>query len=174
MPTFNYIAETADGRRLAGSLAAADEAAVRRELVARGLTPVDVSIEVAESSHPPRGDTATALVAAVGSAAEHRLPLELTLAALAEESGDRRLAAVARTLAGELQRGATMDEALAAVEPQLPTDIFGVFRAGVACGDLAGTLEEFSRQRTISQRIRRRIRAAVFYWPAPRKVIHVL
>ena len=48
----------------------------------------------------------------MGTAATARVPLDMTLAALAEERDDPRLAQIAGRLAGELQQGKTIDEAV--------------------------------------------------------------
>jgi type II secretory pathway component PulF len=103
------------------------------------------------------------LVEAMGAAAASRAPLEVTLAALADERGDRRLADVAGQLASELERGVPIDQAVAGLDGRLPTEVQGLLRAGLESGDLAGTFELFAAQRLAAQRIARRIRAAIAY-----------
>ena len=49
------------------------------------------------------------------------------------------------------------------MDRQLPSDVVGLLRAGVDSGDLAGTFERFGQQRLATQRIDRRIRAAIAY-----------
>jgi type IV pilus assembly protein PilC len=105
----------------------------------------------------------TTFVQAVGAAAATRAPLEVTLAALAEERDDPRLARVARRLSARLQQGATIDEAVAELEGDLPAEVRGLLRVGVESGDLAGTFERFAQQRLALERIARRIRAAIAY-----------
>lgn len=105
----------------------------------------------------------SSLVQSVGAASAARVPLEVTLAALAEEQDDPRLAQVARRLSEQLQTGATIDQAVASLGSQLPADVGGLLRAGVECGDLAGTVEKFAEQRIASQRARLRIRTAIAY-----------
>lgn len=105
----------------------------------------------------------TVLVGAVGAAASSRAPLEVTLAALAEDRDDPRLAEMARRMTEELARGVPLEQALAAVEHRLPAEILGLLRAGVACGDLAGTFARYAEQRMATQRFGRRIRAAIAY-----------
>jgi len=103
------------------------------------------------------------LVQAVGGAAASRIPLEISLAALAEEKGDPRLAAAAERLASRLQQGATIHEAIDSLDRQLPTEVAGLLRAGIESGDLAGTFERFGQQRLASERFNRRIRGAIAY-----------
>ena len=103
------------------------------------------------------------LVEVLGAAAANRVPLDVTLAALAEEHEDRRLADVSRQLAARLQEGATIDEAVASLNKKLPVEIGGLLRAGVESGDLARTFERFAQQRLIAHRLARRIRSAIAY-----------
>ena len=81
------------------------------------------------------------LVQAVGAASAARVPLEVTLAALAEDHSDPRLATVARQLSSQLQRGATIDEAVASLGRHLPAEVGGLLRAGVESGDLVVLLD---------------------------------
>ena len=105
----------------------------------------------------------TTLTQSIGAAASARVPLDVTLAALAEEQEDPRLARVARRLSEQLQAGATIDQAVAKLGSQLPPEIGGLLRAGIESGDLAGTVENYAQQRIASQRTRMRIRTAVAY-----------
>jgi type II secretory pathway component PulF len=108
-------------------------------------------------------DEVDTLVQALTSTAATRVPLEVALAALAEEKSDPQLAAVAEQLAMRLREGATIDQALSDVEGQLPSDIAGLVRAGVETGNLAGTLERYSQQQLAASRFNRRIRTTLAY-----------
>jgi type IV pilus assembly protein PilC len=110
-----------------------------------------------------RDEEIATLVHAVGAAASGRIPLEVTLAALGEEREDRRLAAAAQRLAGELAHGIPLEQALSALDRHLPPEVRGLLRAGIESGDLAGTFERFADQRLASQRLGRRVRAAIAY-----------
>src|SRR5215217_1711082 len=111
----------------------------------------------------PGGDKQSVLLQAVGGAAASRIPLEISLAALAEEKGDPRLARAAERLAQRLQQGATIDEAIDSLDRQLPDEVAGLLRAGVESGDLAGTFERVGQQRVAAERLNRRIRASLAY-----------
>jgi type IV pilus assembly protein PilC len=108
-------------------------------------------------------ESTTPLIHAVGAAAESRVPLDVTLAALAEEQVDPHVAAAARRLSAELQRGVPVDQAVAALGDDLPPEIRGLLSVGVESGDLAGTIERFAELRLAADRARRRIRAAIAY-----------
>ena len=103
------------------------------------------------------------LVHSIGAASSARVPLEVTLAALAEERDDPQLARVARRLSEQLEQGATIDQAVASLGTQLPAEVGGLLRAGVESGDLAGTVERFAQQRIASRRAHLRIRTALAY-----------
>src|SRR6476659_4850085 len=98
------------------------------------------------------GEEDGVILQTVGAAAASRIPLEISLAALAEERGDPRLAAAAERLAARLQQGATIREAIDSLDRQLPTEVAGLLRAGIESGDLAGTFERFSQQRLAAER----------------------
>lgn len=111
----------------------------------------------------PSGDEQSLLLQAVGGAAASRIPLEISLAALAEEKGDPRLAAAAERLAERLRQGATIQEAIDSLDRQLPTEVAGLLKAGIESGDVAGTFERFGQQRLAAERFNRRIRSALAY-----------
>lgn len=111
----------------------------------------------------PGGEDPILLVEIVGDAAASRVPLEISLAALAEEKGDSRLAAAAERLATRLQQGESIHDAIESLDRQLPTEVAGLLRAGIESGDLAGTIERFSQQQLAAERFNRRIRGALAY-----------
>ena len=164
MALYEYQAETSNGESVYGNLMAVDERTARNELESRGLKVVELLLRSAISQEGTlRDEELATLVHAIGGAAANRLPLEITLAALAEEKNDPRLAEVAQQLAFQLEQGATIEQVLAGLDRQLPPEVLGLMRAGVNSGDLAGTFERFGQQRLATQRIERRIRAALAY-----------
>jgi type II secretory pathway component PulF len=164
MPLFHYQAESADGQIVSGQIEAADEAAARAILQERRLSVTELQWCLDASDEVKLQETQlTTLVQAVTSAAKVRVPLEVTLAALADEKDDPRLSRVAARLAVRLQRGDTIDQALTDMDRELPAEIRGLLRAGIESGDLAGAFERFAQQKLSQQRVRRHIRATVAY-----------
>jgi type IV pilus assembly protein PilC len=110
------------------------------------------------------GDAALATITqSIEAAADNQLPIEITLAMLAEEAGDRRLARVAHRLADQLEQGTPIPEAFKQLDGELPPELGGLLRAGIDSGNLASAISEFSRQRLETQRLRWRIRAVLAY-----------
>lgn len=164
MPDFEFQATTFDGQPMRGRITAADERAAQDELESRGLNVADLLWCPTVDQHGTLGyEEVVTLVDAIGAAAASKLPLEVTLGALAEEKNDSQLAQVAQQVALRLEQGATVEQLLADLDRQLPPEVVGLLRAGVDSGDLAGTFARFGQQRLASQRVERRIRSAIAY-----------
>jgi type IV pilus assembly protein PilC len=164
MLSYEYVAESSTGQRVSGRLDAIDEFTARHELSRRGLSAVELTPRsVGESPATLGSEQSDLFVHAVGAAAANRVPLEMTLSALAEERDDPRLAVVAQRLSDQLHQGATIAEAVATLHHALPAEVLGVLRAGVESGDLAGAVERFAQQRIAAQRVKRQIRSAIAY-----------
>jgi type II secretory pathway component PulF len=166
MPEFHYVAKQTIVTEVSGSLTAADEADLRRQLAEQGLEIVSFTRQ--ETTPEPMGraidDTHLAeLVGQVGAAASTGLPLEVSLRTLAEEASDRRLAQVVRGLAEQLERGQTIEQAMATLGEQVPAELAGLLRAGIRCGNLAGLCESFSRLQAATRRTRNIVRSVVAY-----------
>jgi type II secretory pathway component PulF len=164
MANYEYHAEGPRGDPVLGHVTAPDEATARQDLDARGLKVIDLLwCPSVDESGMLRDDEAAMLIDSIGAAAANRLPVEITLAALAEESNDRRLAAAAQRLAARLQQGASIDEAVAELDRRIPIEVADMLRAGIESGDLAGTMERVTLERMETQRVRRRIQLAIAY-----------
>src|SRR5664279_1976902 len=125
---FQYRAILPDGQPLVGTIAAADAAEAAALLTARGLK----SIEIVPTATAPAGAAITshqppvALSAAeLTQLAEHLemltksgLPLAPGLRAVAKEHPRQRLSTALLEIAGQLEAGRTLDEALAG-QPRL-------------------------------------------------------
>lgn len=163
MALYEYLAATSTGEQIRGHISASDEAAARLKLSARKLSVLELRWCLADEQDTLAEPQVATIVQAVGAAAASRAPLDVTLAALAEEKDDPRLAAVAGRMAARLQQGATIEETITEVDRDLPAEVRGLLRAGVESGDLAATFEQFAAQRLARQRIARQIQAAIAY-----------
>ncbi len=91
------------------------------------------------------------------------LPLAPGLRAAAAELPDSRLAAALNRLAASLDRGQTLEQAMAAEGRALPPHLQALVAAGIRTGKLGQTLEEFVDFRQTTADIRRSVWLALAY-----------
>jgi type II secretory pathway component PulF len=164
MAIFEYLASDPQGTIVRGQVTSTDEPAARAMLESRGLTVTDLSLRAAGDEAGILGnEEIAAFVEAVGGAGASRLPIEITLAALAEETKDRPLANVAQQIGAQLEQGATIEQVIASLGHKLPHDLARLLQAGVDSGDLAGMMERLAQERMTAQRVQRRIHMALAY-----------
>jgi len=120
------------------------------------LPELPASVTAAESAE---------LAARLGTLARSGLPLEGGLRALAAELGRPRLAGVLRRLAVRLERGETLEAAVAQPDCRLPVTLRGLIVAGVRSGRLPEALDQFNMLSRRRQDLRRRI-FITFAYPA--------
>jgi type IV pilus assembly protein PilC len=158
---YSYLARSKDGGIVRDRLVANDEQSARRQLEADGLHLLELSAVDAEAIGT--GEAGPPLNAANAEAPPSRLPIEVTLVALAEETGDRRLAKVAQQITEDVEQGKNVEQVVADLASRLPPEIRNLLKVGAESGDVAGVLERFSKHQIASQHARRRIRAALAY-----------
>jgi type IV pilus assembly protein PilC len=161
---FTYLARSKSGDLARGQLVAADEQAAQLELDSNGLVAIEIrSTHANDHGEGFDGTKTFGPLTATRPSTPSSLPLEVTLAALAEETNDPRLAKAAQRIADDVEHGKPIDQALADLDRGLPTAIRSLLQIGADTGDLAGVLERFSKQQLASQHARRRIRSALTY-----------
>ena len=147
MPAFRFEALTADGKTQTGLLDADNARAVRAQLRARDLVPLDVSpvgSEAEAAAARPGGFrsrvfNATSLsiwTRQLAGLVAAGLPLERALTALADEAEDPRQRELLAHLRAEVNAGATFGRALASA----PREFDEVYRAVVGAGEQSGQL----------------------------------
>lgn len=147
MPAFRFEALTADGKTQTGLLDADNARAVRAQLRARDLVPLDVSpvgSEAEAAAARPGGFrsrvfNATSLsiwTRQLAGLVAAGLPLERALTALADEAEDPRQRELLAHLRAEVNAGATFGRALASA----PREFDEVYRAVVSAGEQSGQL----------------------------------
>jgi general secretion pathway protein F len=97
----------------------------------------------------------------IASLAQARLPLAEGLRVAAAETPSRRLAAAMRGLAGNLERGVALDQALAQSTARLPQHFLALVAAGLRTGALARVLQDFVEYR----------RRVAYEWNSIRRVL---
>jgi general secretion pathway protein F/type IV pilus assembly protein PilC len=131
MPTFAYIARSADGRRVAGRADAANESAVLGDLAVRGLSPI--SIAVAASQRPGGRVSVRALSGSYRQLSEllrSGVPLLRALRLLARGKSSPPLARAWGTVADGLAAGERLGDAMAKEERTFAPVHVAMVRAG--------------------------------------------
>jgi type II secretory pathway component PulF len=119
----------------------------RRLFEPRGVRPEDFAIFNAELS----------------VACKRGIPLPGALRALSHEMGGRRFRRALDEIAGDLEAGRDLPGALAARPGVFPPAYVAMVHAGLATGDLAGTLLVFSQEARLNARVRRNMLTALVY-----------
>lgn len=170
MPTFNYRADNAQGRRCKGRLDADSPRHARQLLRERGLWPRELSeIRVAGSTNTSRGagrmsaaDLAL-LTLQLSTLVQAGLPLEEALDAVAKQSAKRRVAGLLSAVRSRVMEG----HALATALGQFPKAFPELFRATVAAGERSGhlghVLEQLAAYTQARQASRQKIQMALVY-----------
>jgi general secretion pathway protein F len=172
MPAFSYQAIDPQGVTQRGILEADSERAVRSQLRARQLVPLDVA-PVTSGTHnrdlvlwQRRVLNQTALTLwtrQLAGLVDAGLPLERALTALADEAPTPRQQALVAALKAEVNAGASFAQALAAY----PTEFSPMYRAVIAAGEHSGqlglVLERLADDLEARQALRSKVMAALLY-----------
>ena len=170
MPTFDYRADDAQGRRCKGRLEADSPRHARQLLRERGLWPRDVSeIRVTAGTKTSFGtgrlsaaDLAL-LTLQLSTLVQAGLPLEEALDAVAKQSAKRRVAGLLSAVRSRVMEGHALATALARFPRAFPE----LFRATVAAGERSGhlghVLEQLAAYTQARQASRQKIQMALVY-----------
>ncbi|WP_212625985.1 type II secretion system inner membrane protein GspF [Pseudomonas sp. PP3] len=167
MPTFDYRADNAQGRRCKGRLEADSPRHARQLLRERGLWPRDLNEIRTTSATPGAGRLNAAdlalLTLQLSTLVQAGLPLEEALEAVAKQSARRRVAGLLSAVRSRVMEG----HALAAALAQFPKAFPEVFRATVAAGERSGhlghVLEQLAAYTQARQASRQKIQMALVY-----------
>ena len=159
MSKYSYTAMATDGREMTGRIEAATVDEARRLLEQQGLQVRDVSL----AGETLNADETEELARSVAQVSAARVPLGLGLRAAADESSSRRVAAALRVLAGRVDEGRSLDEALQATGEMLPRHLRGLLLAAQRTGRMAEALADLVELRSMTGSLRRGIVAAFAY-----------
>jgi general secretion pathway protein F len=170
MPAFKYDALDASGKSRTGLLEADTLKAARTQLRTQGLVPLDVKAVAAQPGKKAR--FARRAFKAAGLAVWTRqlaglisagLPLERSMAALADEAEDPRQRELMSQLKAEVNAGSSFARALGTA----PREFDDVYRAVVAAGEQSGALgpvlESLADDLEEQQRLRSELFGALAY-----------
>lgn len=156
---FEYDAQTAAGHALTGDIRAEDGETARAALEASGLIVNDL-----RRSHEPRpagalsGSDFQAFNQQLAFLADSGLPTGAALEVIAADVRSGRLSSTIRSVAAEVERGASLSDAFAKHRKQFPYGYAELVAAGIASGKLPGVLWGLSRH----LQMRSRLAAAVW------------
>ncbi|MGQ9574732.1 MAG: type II secretion system F family protein [Thermoguttaceae bacterium] len=167
MPRYVYSAWDAQGREVSGELEAAGQADALARLSAEGLrTDATALRQIPDwvSRHERlTAEEAAELGTGVVQLAEAGLALSGGLRAMAEQSPSRRLARVLRGIAAHLDRGGSLQSAIADQGPRIPEPMRSLIAAAARSGRLAPVLEELAARDEHRRLQARHVRLALAY-----------
>lgn len=172
MPAFTYQAVDAQGAPQRGTLEADSERAVRNQLRARGLVPLEVTATASGGMSPGlstwrrRVLNQTALTLwtrQLAGLVDAGLPLERALTALADEAPTPAQQTLLASLRAEVNAGASFAQALAGHPAEFPSMYRAVIAAGEHSGQLGLVLERLANDLEARQALRSKVMAALLY-----------
>lgn len=166
MQSFDYIACTAQGQEVKGSIKAASQAEAARLLLQQKLTPVDIQPPVTGSGQRmPRLTTQDKLTALQELAA--MLQAGVAIADAVESQSDSAAHPVMRAafarMSKTLRHGGSFAQALAEVELKLPLYVDYLVRAGELSGTVGPALRDACEQMEYDLQVREEARSALIY-----------
>jgi type II secretory pathway component PulF len=180
MPAFKYIARGTDGKRVDGTLEAADRRAALQMLQQKGCTPLSIDQTTAKSAAitaKKRFKFETGLRKKTRMGARDMLlfsremadllasgmTLGRALHTLAQRKGDDDKAQVIRRLRDEVVQGSALSDALRIYPETFPQLYISMVRAGEASGALAEALEGLCKHYERVQEARSKVITAMIY-----------
>ncbi|MHC8322770.1 type II secretion system inner membrane protein GspF [Pseudomonas sp. GB2N2] len=170
MPTFDYLADDAQGQRCKGRLEADSPRHARQLMRERGLWPLElheVSASGATGTQPRSGRLSAAelalLTLQLSTLVQAGLPLEEALEAVSKQSAKRKVAGLLSAVRSRVMEGHALSTALGLFPKAFPE----LFRATVAAGERSGhlgqVLEQLAAYTQTRQASRQKIQMALVY-----------
>ena len=170
MPTFDYRADDAQGRRIRGRLEADSPRHARQLMRERGLWPRELhEVRVGgDRETQPRSGRLSAvdlalLTLQLSALVQAGLPLEEALEAVAKQSARRKVAGLISAVRSRVMEGHALSTALGLFPKSFPE----LFRATVAAGERSGhlgdVLEQLAAYTQARQASRQKIQMALVY-----------
>ncbi|MFB3893737.1 MAG: type II secretion system F family protein [Phycisphaerae bacterium] len=164
MPTFEYDALTPGGRLMKGTIEAVSPQEADRLLRQMQLTVQEVRKASAPALRSAIGRNEFALFnQQLASMAKAGIPLERGLRELSEDVQSRRMKKLLEGLAGDLESGASIEEAFEKRREQFPPLYSQILKAGVKSGRLGEMLISMNRHLEIAGQTRRIVFEATAY-----------
>jgi general secretion pathway protein F len=177
---FNYRAVDAAGVTQRGIVQAADEAAAVRELLGKGLTPLELRSDArpgapssVRTSHAGASPSAArrapsladrlALLQEMATLLSAGVSMAEALPSLAQSYAAQALGAPIAVMEREVRSGKRLSEALRTSGLPLPPYVFALVEAGEASGNVAQALADAAEQMDHDRRAAQELRSALIY-----------
>ena len=164
---FNYRAIDAEGASRSGQLDAVDETSALRELIQRGLTPLQISAVGGHRAPAPTGRRARVtlvdqivLVQELATLLTAGVSLSESLPSLALAYADQSLGPGLARVDRDLRSGQRLSDALKQSGLALPPYVLALVQAGEASGELGPALADAASQMEHERRIGQELRNA--------------
>jgi general secretion pathway protein F len=172
MTAFQYRAVTADNNPAAGVIDAADAVAATRQLIDRGLYPLEVapgrrriaallSLQVGRKS--PTGPELAQFLGDLGNLLSAGVELAPALGLVAATIGTPRIRKLAEGLRDEVRNGASLSQAMRASKTPLPVHLVALVRAAELSGALGNGLLLAGDAQRRSAALYAQLRTALIY-----------
>ncbi len=177
MPTFRYVALTAEGVRESGSLVVEDERSAIRQLRAQGLFPTDVKVEgaggVGEDGvreevpvglfHRVKQEHLATLSRQLADLVRAGLPVLRALQAVTDHTDDPLLVQVLKKVTQDVSGGSSIADALMKHPRVFPAVYVSMVRAGEASGQLSEILNRLAELQETERDQRQQIISSLTY-----------
>lgn len=175
MPSFDYQALSADGKRTQGTLTADSAFAARSSLRAQGLTPLSLS-EMNNAATQSRSWLSVSfwraqlplkelvlLTRQLATLLEGGLPLAQVLSILAAQAETKRLGRLLTHVHGRVQEGQTLAAAFRTAPYLLPDDVVAMLSAGEESGNLVAVMSRLADSLEVREQVAAQMNGAMFY-----------
>lgn len=176
MKVYRYVAKDEQGRRLEGLLEGESQQVVSRNLVARGLYPLEVNETSAGdgvgrvgrwwmrlTARRPNSQTLALFTRRLGDLLDAGLPMQQAVQQLERQTKERRLQHILRTVAYRVKSGQSLSQALAASGSVFPRSLIGAVEAGETGGGLTDILGGLAELYEKEDDLQRTVRSALVY-----------
>jgi len=164
MATFEYNALTSAGRLMKGTIEAGS-----REEVSEQLKHMQLSVNSIDKAKPKKPRTAIGrnqfmlFNQQLASITKAGIPLEKGLRELSNDVGSSSMRKLINDIAGELEKGVSIEEAFEKRQKRFPPLYGRILKAGVETGRLSEMLTSLNRHLELAGRTRRIIFEAISY-----------
>jgi general secretion pathway protein F len=174
MPSFDYQALSAAGKKVSGQLIADSAFAARAQLRQQGLTPLAIQPIQTADQRSSRWSVSwlrsrltlkelVLLTRQLATLLEGGLPLAQVLSILSAQSESQRLSRLLIHLHAKVQEGHSLAQAMTSAPYQLPEDVIAMIAAGETSGNLLAVISRLADAIETREQVTAQMKGAMFY-----------